>query len=63
MAISDTAYVSVFHLDIANVVMAIYACCKRLFHVASIYFKYFSCFRRMFQVFHLDVAEVYEDVA
>ena len=25
-------------------------------HIASIYFKCFSCFRRMFQVFYLDVA-------
>jgi hypothetical protein len=32
-------------------------------HVASISFKCFSYFRCMFRVFHLDVAEVYLDVA
>ena len=45
----------VFHLDVVNVAMAIYACCKRMFHVTS---KCFRCFKRMFQVFHLDVVEV-----
>jgi hypothetical protein len=32
-------------------------------HVANICFKCFSCFRCTFYVFHLDVAEVYLDVA
>jgi hypothetical protein len=27
-------------------------------HVASLYFKFFRCFRRTFQVFYLDVAYV-----
>jgi hypothetical protein len=38
----------VFHLDVAYVVIAIT-------HVASVCFM----FKHMFQVFHLDVAEVY----
>jgi hypothetical protein len=36
-------------------------------HVASVCFMLqayvFRCFKRMFQVFHLDIAEVYLDVA
>jgi hypothetical protein len=52
--------VQVFHLDAAYVVMAIYACCKRMFHVARICFR---CFKHIFQMFHLDIAEVYMDVA
>jgi hypothetical protein len=31
-------------------------------HVASICFKCFCCLKHMFQVFYLDVAEVYPDV-
>jgi hypothetical protein len=50
----------VFHLDVAYVAMAIYACCERMFHVASICFE---CFKRMFQVFYMDVLEVDLDVA
>jgi hypothetical protein len=40
-------------------------CCNSYIytHVISICFKYFWYFRRMFQVFHLDVAEVYPNVA
>jgi hypothetical protein len=79
----------VFHLDVAYVVMAIYAvasvcfmlqayvssvldiffnvssrCCKSrsgcciYVYVASICFKCYMCFIRMFQLFHLDVAHV-----
>jgi hypothetical protein len=32
-------------------------------HVASVYFKYFKCFRGMLQVFHKDVVKVDRDVA
>ena len=31
-------------------------------HVAIVYFKYFICFIRMLQVFHVDVAKVDLDV-
>jgi hypothetical protein len=42
----------VFHLEVAYVAMAIHACSKC-----------FGCFRRMLQVFHLDVAKVDLDIA
>jgi hypothetical protein len=32
-------------------------------HVASVYFKYFRCFRGMLQVFHMDVTKVDREVA
>jgi hypothetical protein len=32
-------------------------------HVASLYFKYFSCFRCTFRVFRTNVAKVYQDIA
>jgi hypothetical protein len=35
----------VFHVDVAYVAIAIYACCKRMFHVVSISFKCFSYFQ------------------
>ena len=50
----------VFYLDVAYFAMAIYACWKHMFNVANICFE---CFRRMFQVFHLNVAKVDLDVA
>jgi hypothetical protein len=31
-------------------------------HVVSVCFKYFSCFRGMLQVFHMDVAKIDQDV-
>ena len=49
--------------------MAARRCCvssvfARFFrHVASLCFKYFSCFRCMFHLFHVDVAKVDWDVA
>jgi hypothetical protein len=46
----------VFHLNVTYVAMAIYACCKRMFHVASICLSVlgvldvcFKCFIRMLQ--------------
>ena len=46
----------VFQLDIAYVLMAIYTCCKYMFQM-------FQLFQTYVQVFYLDVAEVYLDVA
>jgi hypothetical protein len=59
LGVSDV-FVQVFHLDVAYVAMVIYACCKHIYHVASICLR---CLKRMFQVFHRDLAEVYLDVA
>jgi energy-converting hydrogenase Eha subunit C len=58
--------VACFHLDVAYVAVAIHVCCKSMFqifhllytYVASLCFKYFTCFKRMLQVFYLDVAYV-----
>jgi hypothetical protein len=53
--VSDVCF-KCFYLGVSNIAMA-------YMHVANICFKCFSCFRRTFYVFHLDVAEVYLDVA
>jgi len=45
----------VFHLGVAYVSIAIYSCCKRMFHVASVYFK---CFRSILQMFYLNVSNI-----
>jgi hypothetical protein len=45
-----------YAVTIGNAVFSSVSCVFR--YVANLYFKYFSCFRRMFQVFHLDVAYV-----
>jgi hypothetical protein len=39
----DVCY-KVFYMNIVYVAIAIYACCKYMFHVASICFKCFRCF-------------------
>lgn len=44
-----------FHLDIAIVDRS--GCCKTCM-LQNVCLKCFRCFRRMYQVFHLDVAEV-----
>jgi hypothetical protein len=55
--------IQVFHLNVTYVAMAIYACCKRMFHVVSLCFMLqayvfsvlgvlhvcFKCFIRMLQ--------------
>jgi hypothetical protein len=55
-----TVVATAYFMDIAYVAMTIYLYCKHIFHVASIYFR---CFQRIFQVLHLDIGEVYLDVA
>jgi hypothetical protein len=49
--VSDVC-VHVFHLDATYVTMAIYTCCKRMFHVEA----YVSGVLNVCFVFHLDVA-------
>jgi hypothetical protein len=45
-----------FHLDIAKVDLVLHMLQWLYTCVASVCFKYFSGFKRMLQVFHLDVA-------
>jgi len=47
----------VFHLDVAKVDPVLH-CCNLYTCVASVCFKYFSCFKCIWQVFYLDVAYV-----
>jgi len=45
-----------FHLDVAKVDLVLYMSQWLYTYVASVCFKYFSCFKRMLQVFYLDIA-------
>jgi hypothetical protein len=65
MAASDVVFgvldvcFKVFYMNVVYVAIVIYACCKYMFHVASICFKCFKCFLRIFQLFHLDIVQKY----
>jgi hypothetical protein len=58
-----------FQMYVVSVLSVLSACCRKYIwmsqnmHVASVYFKYFSCFIHMLQVFYLYVAKVDLDVA
>jgi hypothetical protein len=46
----------VFHIDVAYVAMTI------IMYVSSVYFKCFSCFRLMLQVFYLNITKIDLDI-
>ena len=52
-----------FFLDVAKVYIDVACVCWLYTHVSSVYFKCFICFRRMLQVFYLDVTKVDLNVA
>ena len=47
-----------FYLDVAKVDLVLHILKWLYTYVASVCFKYFSCFKRMLQVFYLNVAYV-----
>jgi hypothetical protein len=47
-----------FHLDVAKVDLVLHILQWLYMYVASICFKYFNCFKRMLQVFYLNVVYV-----
>ena len=50
-----------FYLDVVKVYLRCCICCNDNIRMLQAYI--FKCFRRMFQVFHLDVAKIDLDVA
>jgi hypothetical protein len=51
-------FICMFYLDIACVSSRCCICCNGIHYVASVYFKCFSCFKSMLQVFYLNVAYI-----